>query len=151
MGKKIMWRIRLLWPGRTREPFLREGIERYLKLLHPYAKVEILEVKEGRGRGMAAVDFESENLLRAVKGDFILLDSKGINIASEEFAKLLQSTPTIEFVVGGAFGVNEAVRKRAKMILSLSKMTFTHEMTRLILLEQIYRAMTIIHRRGYHH
>ncbi|MEM2924597.1 MAG: 23S rRNA (pseudouridine(1915)-N(3))-methyltransferase RlmH [Methanocellales archaeon] len=146
-----MWRIRIIWPGRTREAFLREGIEKYLKLLQPYAKVEILEVKEGRGRGMAAVDFESMNLLKAIKGDFILLDTRGINITSEEFARLLQNTQVIEFAIGGAFGVNDAVRERAKMILSLSKMTFTHEMTRLILLEQIYRAMTIIHGREYHH
>jgi 23S rRNA (pseudouridine1915-N3)-methyltransferase len=146
-----MWRIRIIWPGRTREPFLKEGIEKYLKLLQPYAKVEISEVKEGRGRGEAAIDFESENLLKAVKSDFILLDTKGINITSEEFAKLLQSTQAIEFALGGAFGVNDAVRKKAKMILSLSKMTFTHEMARLILIEQIYRAMTIIHGREYHH
>lgn len=122
-----------------------------MKLLQPYAKVEVFEVREGRGRGIAAVDFESENLLKAIKGDFILLDVRGINITSEEFAKLLQSNQTIEFAVGGAFGVNDTVRKRAKMILSLSKMTFTHELTRLILLEQVYRAMTIIHGREYHH
>lgn len=146
-----MWKIRLIWPGKTRESFIREGMERYLKLLGPYAKVEIIEVREGRGRGPDAVDFESENLLNAIKGDFILLDNNGKSVTSEKFAGLLKEINAAEFAVGGPFGVNEKLKEKARVIISLSRMTFTHELTRLILLEQIYRAMTIIHGKEYHH
>ncbi len=100
---------------------------------------------------MKGLDFESENLINALKGGFILLDAKGSVITSEELADLIRGFTQVDFVTRGPFGVSEKVRDREERIISLSQMTFTHELTRLILLEQIYRAMTIIHGKGYHH
>lgn len=109
-----------------------------------------------------AINFESKQIQRALKnlkkdrGYLIVLDSKGKKISSEALARFLKSKQELginsfTFIIGGAYGLSDEIKKDADMILSLSDMTFTHEMTRLILVEQIYRAASINAGSPYHH
>lgn len=143
--------IRLIYPGKTKEGFIKEGVERYIRFLRPYARVELVEVKPGRGSKEEVIRRESEELLREVKSPFFLLDREGRQLSSEEFAGVIKDRSEVVFIIGGAYGVSEEVRKASALMISLSKMTFTHELSRLLLMEQLYRAMTIIHGKRYHY
>lgn len=148
-------RIRLYAVGRTREGFIEEGIKKYLKLVKPYADLKIEVVKDERGRSPEeTAERESERILKAVP-DYILLDAKGRETDSEGFAEFLRKRDEkgveTAFVIGGAFGVSDGVRKRAREVMSLSRMTLTHEMARLVFCEQIFRGLCIINKRSYHH
>lgn len=146
-----MYKIRIIYPGKSKAKFIKEGIEHYIKLLTPYAKVELIELKEGHGIKERVIEEESRQILNSVKGNFILLHREGESLDSLEFASLIKDKYLHEFVIGGVYGVSEEVSHKASFILSLSSLTFTHEMSRLILLEQLYRAMTIIHGKSYHY
>ncbi|GAB6183068.1 23S rRNA (pseudouridine(1915)-N(3))-methyltransferase RlmH [Thermodesulfovibrio hydrogeniphilus] len=146
-----MYHINLIWIGKTKAKFIKDGLEHYFKLLSPFSKINIKELKEGAGRVEKVIEEESKNILNTVHGEFILLHREGMMLDSLEFAKLIKDKANHQFVIGGVYGVNEEVWKKSSFRLSMSKMTFTHEMSRLILLEQLYRAMTIIHNRKYHY
>jgi len=145
-------KIKLVWVGKTKERFIDEGIKRYLNLLKPFGDVSVVEIKEEKGKDIhRMVEKEGQRILK-LPTPYILLDEKGKGYTSAEFAEFLSrrsSTPT--FVIGGAYGASESVRDAAECMVSLSKMTLTHEMARLLLVEQVYRAFTIMHKRGYHH
>ena len=144
-------KIRLIWPGKTKEQFIIEGISKYLKLSKPYADISIIEIKEEKGGDVRkAVEKEGERILK-LQGPYTLLDEKGESMTSVEFAEYIGHKASLNFVLGGAFGVSEEVKKTAQKTLSLSRMTFTHEMSRLFFLEQLFRSFTILHKRGYHH
>ncbi len=145
-------KIRLVWVGKTKERFIDEGIKKYLRLIKPFGHVSVVEVKEEKGKDSERmVETESQRISK-LQTPYVLLDEKGKDYTSVEFADFLCGhSPSVTFVVGGAYGVSQAVRDAAESKLALSKMTFTHEMTRLFLVEQIYRAFTIMNRRGYHH
>ncbi|WP_353683926.1 23S rRNA (pseudouridine(1915)-N(3))-methyltransferase RlmH [Thermodesulfovibrio sp. 3907-1M] len=146
-----MYKLRIICPGRTKAKFIKDGINHYTKLLTPYAKVELIELKEGHGKADKVIEEESKQILNSVKGNFILLHREGQKLDSLEFARLIKDKATHEFVIGGVYGVSEEVIKSAYFKLSLSYLTFTHEISRLLLLEQLYRAMTIIHGKSYHY
>lgn len=145
-------KIRLLIVGKTKEQFIRKGMEKYLSLLRPCADVSIIEIREEKGADAEKTrSREGERILKQGV-PFILLDEKGKSMTSREFALFMnRQKSTVNIVIGGAYGVPESVREKAADTICLSKMTFTHEMARLILLEQIFRAFTIIGNRGYHH
>ena len=145
-------KIRVIWPGKTKEQFITEGLNKYLKLLRPYAEISVLELKEEKGNDISKMlKKEGERILK-LQVPYTLLDEKGDLMTSGEFAGYIaEHIPSVNFVLGGAYGVSEDVKKTAQKKLSLSRMTFTHEMSRLFFLEQLYRAFTIIHKRGYHH
>jgi 23S rRNA (pseudouridine1915-N3)-methyltransferase len=145
-------KIKLIWVGKTKEQFILEGIKKYLKLLKPFADLELVEIKEEKGKDIQRmVQKEGERTTKS-RVPYVLLDEKGRNLTSAEFADFVKGHgPAIRFVLGGAYGVSEDVREKAVEMISLSKMTFTHELSRIVFLEQLYRAFTIIHRRGYHH
>ena len=144
-------KIRLIWPGKTKEQFILEGINKYLKLSRPYADISIIEIKEEKGRDVIkTVEKEGERILK-LQEPYTLLDEKGEALTSAAFAEYLEHKPSVNFVLGGAYGVSEEVKKMAQKTLSISKMTFTHEMSRLFFLEQLFRSFTIMHKRGYHH
>ncbi|MDA8078888.1 MAG: 23S rRNA (pseudouridine(1915)-N(3))-methyltransferase RlmH [Nitrospiraceae bacterium] len=145
-------RIRLIWTGKTKERFIDEGIRKYTGLLRPFADLSITELREEKGREQQRIrEREGERIL-GLKTRYILLDEKGKNMTSLEFADFIRHrAPAVNFMLGGAYGVSEAVKEAADQTIALSRMTFTHELSRLFLLEQIYRAFTIINRRGYHH
>jgi 23S rRNA (pseudouridine1915-N3)-methyltransferase len=118
------------------------------------ARVEVVEVRDERGTDPgAARTREGERILKSAGGgDFVLLDEGGREMSSRELAAFAGERDSLTFVVGGAWGVSEEVRRAAGSRLSLSRMTLTHEMARLVLLEQLYRALMIqTGREGYHH
>lgn len=145
-------KIRLIWVGKTKERFIDEGIRKYIDLLRPYAEVGITEVREEKGRDIQMMLRKEGERIMKTDRPYILLDERGKSLSSVQLADFIaRSGREIRFVLGGAFGVSEDVKGSAAEMISLSKMTLTHEMSRLLLTEQIFRAFTIIHKRGYHH
>lgn len=146
-----MMRLRMLWVGRTKSAFLNQGIEYYLSLLKGYAAVSVIEIKEEKGLPQeVALAREGVRIMKKT-ASFVLLDEGGRQFSSVDFAGMISRRSGWDFVMGGPFGVAEAVREQAELTLSLSRMTLTHEMARLVLLEQVFRCFTIIRNRGYHH
>lgn len=154
-------KITLLTIGKTDEAYLREGIEKYLKRLAHYTTFEVIEHTLARKwqslPPAQLMQKEAEAILQQMgKADYcVLLDEKGKAFTSVEFAsfiqqRLNQSTKNLLFVVGGAWGFDETVKAKAHMKLSLSNMTFSHQMIRLFFVEQLYRAFTIIRNESYH-
>ncbi|MDI6801018.1 MAG: 23S rRNA (pseudouridine(1915)-N(3))-methyltransferase RlmH [Thermodesulfovibrionales bacterium] len=147
-------KIKVFWVGRTKERYLVDGINRYFNLIRHMAQIEMMEIKEDKGKTLEnALITEGKRILRQT-GQYVLLDEKGRELDSNEFAMFLRDyleKGGIDFVMGGPYGVSDEVRENANCTIALSKMTFTHEMVRLIFLEQLYRAMTIIKDRRYHH
>ena len=146
-------KITLVAVGKLKEKFLTDGVAEYLKRLRPFVKLEIREVAEQK-----SVEEEGKKLLAQVpKENFlIVLDVAGEFLTSEKFAKKiadlnLRGVSDITFLIGGAFGLSDEVKNAADFRLSFSPMTFTHQMARLILIEQIYRAFKINRGEPYHY
>jgi len=145
-------KIRLIWTGKTKERFVTEGIRKYLALVKPYTEVAITEIKEEKGKDIPRMLEKEAERIGKLNIPYILLDEGGKKFTSRQFAGLIRYwAPRVNFLIGGPYGVSEKVKKAARDVISLSPMTLTHEMARLLLLEQIYRAFTIIHNKGYHH
>jgi 23S rRNA (pseudouridine1915-N3)-methyltransferase len=144
-------KVRIIWTGKTRESYAAEGIGKYLKLLKPMARVEIVEIREQKSGSMETrLSKEGEKILKQ-SSSYILLDERGRELSSVEFADALRDRSEADFVLGGPYGVSDEVRSAASDMISLSRMTLTHEMARVLLLEQLYRAMTIMKGGSYHH
>ncbi len=156
-----MIKINIYCVGSLKEQYLKDAINEYKKRLSRYAKVEIIEVKEAKvdeTNITKGLNEEGENILKRIKdGEYLILsDLHGKEITSEEFSKSLRELidkgiSPISYVIGGTYGLSNELRKRSNDKISLSKLTFTHQMTRVILLEQIYRAFKIINNENYHH
>ena len=160
-----MLKINILCVGTIKEIFLKDAILEYKKRLSKYVLINIEEVKEAKIESFDNVnlitrtlDEEGERILKKINKDdyLILVDLHGEEINSEEFAKILlnlkdNGSSTIDFVIGGTLGLSNKLRERSDYKLCLSKMTFPHQLTRLILLEQIYRACKINNNESYHH
>jgi 23S rRNA (pseudouridine1915-N3)-methyltransferase len=147
-------RLRFVWIGKTRDKNWRALQEDYLARLSHFARFEISELKESQPH--ETKEMEGKRILEVLPQNAfaVLLDVAGKQIGSHEFAREIESWQNrslkeIFFIIGGQDGASEAIENRANFKLSLSKMTFTHETARVILLEQIYRAFTIIHRFPY--
>ena len=145
-------RLRLIWVGKTKDAHLRALAEGYLKRLARFAKVCVTEVRECTvGDGRACLEEEGKRILGALASDAlaVLLDVSGTtHWSSEELAAQVEawqgrSVREVAFVVGGHLGVSDEVRGRAQVRWSLSRLTLTHEMARVLLAEQLYRAYTI--------
>ena len=157
-------KIRIVAVGKLKEKYLREGVAEYEKRLAPFASVELLETREeymaenpSEAQRQQTLAKEGERLLRLVpeRSFLIVLDVKGKLLSSEALAKelaarALQGQSDLTFLIGGAFGLSPAVRERADLRISFSPMTFTHQMVRLLLYEQIYRAFKINRGEKYH-
>ena len=141
--------IKIIAVGRVKDPHYLAKINEFLTRLGSFGKVELVELKDD------TVDKESAAILKTLQGErgfVIVLDERGENVTSTEFAaKLGKCDCKIVLVIGGAFGFTDEVRARADWLLALSKMTVTHEMARLWLVEQLYRAGTILAGKKYHH
>ncbi|MFL5729686.1 MAG: 23S rRNA (pseudouridine(1915)-N(3))-methyltransferase RlmH [Cytophagaceae bacterium] len=154
-------KIRLLVVGKTDEKYLAEGIEKFSGRILHYAKYEmevIPDVKQGsKPNPDKTKEEEGKLILKKVSSadQLILLDEKGSSFSSKQFAGFLQKKlnggANLIFVVGGAFGFSPEVYKRANEKISLSAMTFSHQMIRLFFNEQLYRAFTILKGEKYHH
>lgn len=155
-------KIALLQTGKTTDAFVAEGIELYSARIRKYCSFEIItipDLKNTRNMPVAGqMEREGERILKfSGRDDFmVLLDERGKELATTQFAgwirkQSMMSGKRIVFVTGGPWGVSEDVRKHADFSLSLSRMTFPHQLVRLIFLEQLYRALTIIKGEPYHH
>lgn len=152
-------RLKLLWVGKTQESWVRAGIEEYAGRIRRYLPLEILEAREEKGARAAAMrEKECERLAKLLpKGArLVLLDERGEAMSSTEFAGFLsknrdQGTQDLAFVIGGAYGFTDSFRDQAFKTVSVSRMTLTHQMVRVFLLEQIYRGFTIMNGEPYHH
>ncbi|MBQ8814540.1 MAG: 23S rRNA (pseudouridine(1915)-N(3))-methyltransferase RlmH [Lachnospiraceae bacterium] len=150
--------------GKIKEKFYTQAIDEYAKRLSRYGKLEIIEVADEKTPDQASEtvnrmikDKEGERILAQIKDDayVIALAIEGKMLDSEELAAKVESlgvsgTSHITFIIGGSLGLSQKVMKRADYHLSFSKMTFPHQLMRVILLEQIYRACRIIHNEPYH-
>ncbi len=152
-------KCRVIWLGKTRESWIKAGVDEYAGRIKRYLPLAVEELKdekdaeaaEGRRR-------EGERLLKQLTPQTVLvvMDERGQALDSVKFAEFIgrhrdSGTPELAFAIGGAYGFSDEVRKRAGLVLSLSAMTFTHQMVRPFLLEQIYRACTILNNEPYHH
>ena len=155
-------KLTLLFTGKTEDSYLKEGIEIYAKRLKRYLPLEIKiigeSVKRSKSSAGRARIRESEIITSAVSRSsyIVLLDEKGKCYSSEEFARFIENIMNrgyreLVFVTGGAYGFSDELYGKADHKVSLSDMTFTHQMVRLILTEQLYRAVTIIRGEPYHH
>ncbi len=153
--------IRILTMGRTRHAYVREGVELYMSRLAHYSRVEFVEIPDQphkSGLPDQTRQREGESILRHIRPEdhVVLLDENGKSFSSTEWATWIQKqmnagTRTLVFIVGGAYGFSEEVRKRSNQSVSLSKMTFPHDLVRVIMVEQLYRAFTILKGENYHH
>ncbi|MCI5775994.1 MAG: 23S rRNA (pseudouridine(1915)-N(3))-methyltransferase RlmH [Aerococcus sp.] len=157
-------KIRLIVVGKLKEKYLKQGIAEYQKRLGRYTQFEIIEVKdeptsenasENEEEQIKAV--EGERLLAAIKprDKVIVLSLDGKMMTSEQFAAEIQTSmtygqSTIDFVIGGSLGTSEGVNQRADTEVCFGKMTYPHQLMRLILVEQIYRAFRIMNHEPYH-
>jgi len=154
-------KIKLLWIGKTKSPPIKALADDYLERIRRMTPCEILEIRDpakGRTpRPTERIQLEGDDIARQLPkaAAIVALDEAGKQYASEEFARWLETeqnsgTKEIAFIVGGPDGLSHDVAARARLVLSLGKMTWTHEMCRALLLEQIYRALCIMHKIPYH-
>ncbi len=155
-------KMTLITVGKTDKKWVKEGMEIYIsRLKHyiPFVLNEIPELKNVSALSKEQIKVkEGELILKAIRpsDEVILLDERGVLLSSMEWAqkvqtRMLASGKDVVFVIGGAYGFSQAVYERANWKISLSKMTFSHQMVRAIFLEQLYRAFTIIRNEPYHH
>lgn len=160
-----MIKINIYCVGSLKENYLKEASDEYLKRLSRYAKISIIEVNEAKITSFdndsliqRTLDEESNSLLSHIKSNdyLILIDLHGKEYTSEELATsfdnlISKGTSSFALVIGGTLGLSDELRKRAKEKVCLSKMTFPHQLTRIILLEQLYRIFKINNHESYHH
>lgn len=149
--------IKIITVGTIKENYLKEAIQEYQKRISKYVKLEIVEVKdEGYDDINKVLKIEEERVLKHIndKEYLITLEIEGKQYTSEEFAnkldKLLLNNSNITFIIGGSYGLSNEIKKRSNLHLSFSKMTFPHQLFRVFLLEQIYRAYKIKNNESYH-
>lgn len=152
--------VSIICVGKVKEKYIVEGINEFLKRMQSFAKMKIVELKEDGNDSSRniSIEKESEEILKTMEklgGYNILLDIQGKNFSSEEMSEEIErltvnGVSSINFIIGGSYGVSESVRKAVDMRLSFSKMTFPHQLMRLILSEQIYRWFSIIKNTKYH-
>ena len=159
-----MIHINVLCVGKLKENYLKDAIEEYSKRLSKYCILNIVELPEGKiPSNPSEKDIENVkikegiNIISQLKNDTytICLDLKGKQFSSEEFSEKLENistnySSTITFIIGSSHGLSDAVTSKANELISFSKMTFPHQLFRVFLLEQIYRAFKIINNENYH-
>jgi 23S rRNA (pseudouridine1915-N3)-methyltransferase len=148
-------KLQFLWIGKTKKAAIKELTREYVERLKKFARLQIVELRDCDDAGSARekiLEKEAEEILRRIEAGefFVVLDEKGRQIDSFQLAEFLEQqrnsgTKQITFVVGGHFGLAETIKKRGDLILSLSRMTLPHELARVFLLEQVYRAFAILH------
>ena len=149
--------IKIITVGSLKEKYLKDAIEEYKKRLSKYANIELIEVKdEGLVEKEKALKLEADKMLKSINNkDYIItLEIDGQQLTSEDFSKkidnILIENSNITFIIGGSYGLDDQVKRISNYKLSFSKMTFPHQLFRVILLEQIYRAFKIINNENYH-
>ncbi len=155
-------KIKVLVVGKNKEAYIAEALREYHKRINKYTRFDIEEISSIKASKKYSEkeirEKEGQKILKALPGDSIvvLLDERGKQMNSMEFAKWIQKfmnsgTRNMTFVIGGAYGFTDGLYEKADMKLSFSKMTFSHQIVRVVFAEQLYRAFTIIHGEPYHH
>lgn len=155
---KAIMRITIIQIGKTRRNYIKEGLNDYIKRLGPYAEIEIKTGKQSKMKNPElAKKEEEETILKLINRSFIIiLDEIGHQFTSIELADEIQKyfnkgLSHLTFIIGGPYGLSDEIKKRADLSLSFSRFTFTHEIIRLLLLEQIYRVFMILNNKTYHY
>ena len=149
--------IRIITIGKKHESWVLEGIERYQKRLKKPFDVEWVILPHSSFEGVQARQDESRRIISRLNANdyVVLLDERGRNVTSPDFSKrlvsILDTSCPIAIIIGGAYGVDETIMRRANFIWSLSGLVFPHHLVRLLLIEQLYRAQEIAAGRAYHH
>ena len=151
-------KLRVVWVGKNRDPWVKEVVAEYAGRIRRYAPLELGEARDEKGAEAEEMRRrECERLEKLVPpgATLLLLDERGEQMDSPGLAAYIgkqrdSGTGELVFAIGGAYGFSEEFRRRGRL-LALSKMTFTHQMVRVFLLEQIYRAFTILNNEPYHH
>lgn len=155
-------KITFITVGKTEDAYLKDGIEKYVKRLKHYTKLEMNDIPELKNTKALTEDQqkakEAELILKKITPNdhVILLDENGMEFTSVQFANYINkrsvsSSANLIFIVGGPYGFDQSVYQRANDKISLSRMTFSHQMVRLFFVEQLYRAYSIIKGEPYHH
>lgn len=152
-----MINLRIVAVGKLKEKFWTDAVNEYKKRIGRYANLEIIECPEGRDEGVAerlALQ-EEKAIFEKAQGYVVLTEIDGEQMTSEGIAELInkeavRGTSTLTFIIGGSRGVSDAVKKRADKKISFGRVTYPHQLMRVILSEQLYRAMSIINRTSYH-
>jgi len=155
-------KIKLLTIGKTDEPYLLKGIKEYESRINRYLPLEIIEIPALKNTThLSKQEWKAKEAAKLLPflnsvDTIVLLDEKGKEMTSVEFSSFLNrqftsGSKNLVFVVGGPYGFDDSVTKKAGFRLSLSKLTFSHQMVRLFFLEQLYRALTILRNEAYHH
>ncbi len=158
-------KITFICVGSVRKTYIKDGVEEYLSRIKRYSPVEVIETKEGPSSFKMPIETvlkdEGERIFKKLKagnrGDYLIaLDEKGRSLTSKGFADFIDRTISggknrLAFIVGGAYGLHDSITGMCDMALSLSAMTLPHDLARLVLAEQVYRAFTIIKGEPYSH
>ncbi len=148
--------IKVICVGKIKEKYNRDAINEYLKRLSKFIKVEIIEVQDYDYDIDKTLIIEKEEILKHIKlTDYLIsLDINGKEINSKEFSTLIdksiQKSKTVTFIIGGSYGLHNELKEKSNELVSFSKLTFPHQLFRVLLLEQIYRAFKIINNEKYH-
>lgn len=148
--------IKIICIGKIKENYLREAILEYTKRISKYTKLEIVELPDYDYDIKKTLEVEKDNILKVIKpSDYnILMDLNGKNLDSLEFSnnldKIRSMNSNINFIIGGSYGVHEEIKNKCQEKISFSRLTFPHQLFRVILLEQIYRSFKILNNEEYH-
>jgi len=149
--------IKLITVGTIKEKYLKDAIEEYTKRIKKYTNIELIEVKdEGLVEESKAISLEAEKIKKhlSTRDYIVTMEIEGKQLTSEEFAEKLNQiqieNSNIVFIIGGSYGLSDEIKLLSKLHLSFSKMTFPHQLFRVLLLEQIYRCYKILNNESYH-
>ena len=153
--------LRIYWVGKHQHRFISDGVAYYQKLLSPLQPVEMVEIRDAVHSGrdpQSGIGREGEALLKRIGGGetVVLLDEKGKQFSTREWAAMMgrlqeESGGPVCLIVGGAYGVSDAVKQRSNHIVALSRLTLPHQLARVVLMEQLYRMFSLLNGRAYHH
>ena len=150
-----MTKLRFIWVGKTRSPYIKEGLRDYADRIDRWVPLSIVEIQDrgdsALGGAVRGLEREEREIRRKIpkRSKIVTFDPRGVELDSAAFAGMMEkwidsSAPSVSFVLGGPDGLSEGIVSSADKNVSFSKMTFTHELSRLLVMEQIYRALSII-------
>lgn len=149
--------IKIICVGNLKENYLKEAAKEYLKRLEKFTKLEIIETKEEKKDDSSSLQKEKTRIEEKIKGNeyLIILDINGEELSSKELSKRIESTLTTQnkdiiFIIGSSHGIHKDIKQKASLELSFSKLTFPHQLFRVMFLEQLYRSFKIINNEPYH-
>ena len=148
--------ITLITVGKIKEKYIKEGIEDYLKRLSKYTKIELIELEDEAFDKAKTLKKEAEKIMKKInpKSYIVTLEIDGKEISSPELSELIEKTTithsNITFIIGGSYGLDDEIKRLSNYKLSFSKMTFPHQLFRLLFLEQLYRSYKIMNNEEYH-